>query len=185
MIGETSCGVFPAASPAAFQGCSSKALPSCCSRKQAGLSLYLSRTGRGEGRWELGTGGHFCRFAGGNRGSGRGYASLDPANLSQSAESGVELLGIRSVSDPRVQGGRGQRGAAASPLLLSRHQDHPQNHAVLPPRCPSPAAPGLWSPSALPVPDRALGPGLGRHPYLSAQSQRRRLGRSPALPGRV
>lgn len=41
-----------------------------------------------------------------------------------------------------------------------------------------PPLPGLWSPSAQPVPDRALGPSLGQHPYLSAQSRRQRLGQA-------
>lgn len=185
MIGETSYAVFPAASPAAFQGCPSKALPSCCSRKQAGLLLYLSRTGRGEGRWEQGTGRH---SAGLLRGIGAVVGGTPVSILPTSPNlrrAGLSSSGL-DQSQTRVSKEGGVKEVQQHLRCCSpRHQDHPQNHAVLLPRCPSPAAPGLWSPSALPVPDRALGPGLGRHPYLSAQSQRRRLGRSPALPGRV
>lgn len=79
-----------------------------------------------------------------------GSASLYPACVSHSIESRASFSrldqsemgsvskegGVREVQ----QRGRGQRGAATSSLLPSRHQDH-QIHAVLPLRCPSPAAP--------------------------------------------
>lgn len=127
----------------------------------------------------------FCRFAGGN-------ASLYPACVSHSIESRASFSrldqsetgsvskegGVREVQ----QRGRGQRGAATSSLLPSRHQDH-QIHAFCHCAAHPPLLPELWSPAVQPVPDRALGPSLGRHPYLSDQCRRLCLGRSPALPG--